>query len=67
MLVLSRKELERIRIGDEVEIIVTKIKGNTVRIGIEAPKHIRVVRDDAKHRGDSDPMSGDEPETIKRE
>ena len=44
MLVLSRKLQEEILIGDNVKITVLKVKGNTVRLGIEAPRSVRVVR-----------------------
>lgn len=44
MLVLTRKLQEQIRIGDNVTITVLRVKGNTVRIGIEAPRETRVVR-----------------------
>jgi carbon storage regulator CsrA len=46
MLVLTRKLDEAIQIGDNIKITVLRVKGNTVRIGIEAPKHIKVVRDE---------------------
>lgn len=44
MLVLSRKEEERIKIGADITITVLKIRGNTVSIGVEAPRHIPVFR-----------------------
>lgn len=44
MLVLSRKLGERICIGNDVTISVVKISGNRVRIGIEAPDHVEVLR-----------------------
>ncbi len=44
MLVLSRKQNQDIVIGDNIKVSVLKVKGNTVRIGIEAPRHVRVVR-----------------------
>ena len=44
MLCLSRKAGERIVIGDSIEITVIKVQGNRVRIGIEAPKDINIVR-----------------------
>ena len=44
MLVLSRKEGERISIGDNITLIVSKVCGNRVTIGIEAPQDVKVVR-----------------------
>lgn len=46
MLVLSRKNDERLLIGDDVEIVVLSIQGNRVRLGIRAPEGLRIVRDD---------------------
>ena len=44
MLVLSRKKDERIMIGDDVVLTVAEIRGDKVRIGIEAPTNISVHR-----------------------
>jgi carbon storage regulator len=44
MLVLSRKPTERIQIGDSVVVTVLEIMRNRVRIGIDAPEHIHVLR-----------------------
>jgi carbon storage regulator len=44
VLVLSRKSQERIQIGDQITISVLAVKGNVVRIGIEAPTNIHIVR-----------------------
>jgi len=44
MLVLTRKVGERIRIGDKVTLVVVKITGNTVRLGVEAPPDYNIVR-----------------------
>ena len=44
MLVLSRKEGERISIGDNITLIVSKVSGNRVTLGIEAPRDVKVVR-----------------------
>jgi carbon storage regulator len=44
MLVLSRKRAESIRISDEVTVTVLAIKGNKVRIGIEAPQAVTIQR-----------------------
>jgi carbon storage regulator len=44
MLVLSRKRDEVIMIGDDVEITIVDVKGDTVKIGVTAPKQIAVYR-----------------------
>lgn len=44
MLVLSRQRDEIICIGDEIEVTVVDIRGDKVRIGITAPKHVQVHR-----------------------
>ncbi|MFT7643666.1 MAG: carbon storage regulator [Pirellulaceae bacterium] len=44
MLVLSRKTQEEIVIGDVIKVTVLKVKGSTVKLGIEAPKDLRVRR-----------------------
>lgn len=46
MLVLSRKETQRIRLGDDIVITVVRIGGDKVRLGIEAPKDMLVLRDE---------------------
>ena len=46
MLVLSRKAGERILIGDQVAVTVVRIGPNTVRIGIEAPRDMNIVREE---------------------
>ena len=44
MLVLSRQRDETIMIGDDVKITVVDIRGDKVRLGIDAPRHIQVHR-----------------------
>ena len=44
MLVLTRKAAETIRIGDDIVVKVIKTGSGTVKIGIEAPAHVRVMR-----------------------
>lgn len=46
MLILTRKSGEGIRIGDSVTIRVIEIRGNQVRLGVEAPKNISVHREE---------------------
>lgn len=44
MLVLSRKAGETIWIGEDVEIYISEVKGDQVKIGIRAPRSVEVVR-----------------------
>lgn len=50
MLVLSRKVGEKIWIGESICLQVVRITGGGVRLGIEAPAEIRVVRDEIKEK-----------------
>lgn len=44
MLVLSRKQGERIVVGGNIEIIINEVSGNRVRIGISAPSEVSIRR-----------------------
>ncbi len=44
MLVLSRKSSQQIMIGSEISITVVKIEGNQVRLGIQAPPPVTILR-----------------------
>jgi len=46
MLILTRRIAESLMVGDEVTITVLGVKGNQVRIGIDAPKDIQVHREE---------------------
>ena len=54
MLVLTRKANEEILIGDDIKITLVRIRGNSVRIGIEAPREVRVVRGELAKREECD-------------
>jgi len=49
MLVLSRKRMEQIVIGSEIRITVVKLEGGQVRLGIEAPNDLTVLRAELLH------------------
>lgn len=57
MLVLSRRETERVRLGDSIVITVVRVAGDKVKLGIEAPTDMRVLRDELspheRNAGDS--------------
>jgi carbon storage regulator len=44
MLVLSRRENERVKLGNSIVVTVVRLAGDRVRLGIEAPADIRVLR-----------------------
>lgn len=44
MLVLSRKQNQKIQIDERIIVTVLRVRGNSVRLGIEAPREVRVVR-----------------------
>lgn len=48
MLVLSRKASERIRLGDSIVVTIVRVTGDKVRLGIEAPPDVLVLRDELK-------------------
>lgn len=48
MLVLSRKVGERILIGDRIAVTVVRVSQGTVRIGVEAPDDLAIVREEIK-------------------
>ena len=58
MLVLSRKPGERILIGNDVKITVIRIGPNSVRIGIDAPGHLNIVREELCLNADSAALAG---------
>jgi carbon storage regulator CsrA len=48
MLILSRKLRQQIRIADDIVITVLQVKGGTVRLGIEAPCDVKILRGELK-------------------
>jgi carbon storage regulator len=50
MLILSRRTGESLNIGDDIKVTVLEIRGSQVRIGVSAPKHIQVDREEITER-----------------
>lgn len=50
MLILTRRPTETIMIGDDITITVLEVRGNQVRLGINAPRHIDVHREEIYRR-----------------
>lgn len=67
MLVLTRKVNQQIQLGDQIKVTVLQINKGSIRIGIEAPKDVRVLRSEIpRHDGDSKPASvtGEQPALV---
>lgn len=58
MLVLSRKKNQKIIIGDDIIITIVLIKGDQVRVGIEAPKEVSVHREEVYNAIKSEKKEG---------
>ena len=76
MLILTRRVGETVMIGDDVTITVLGVKGNQVRVGINAPKHVAVHREEIYERikreqqgaggsGEGDESDGSGAEPVK--
>jgi carbon storage regulator len=50
MLVLSRKVGEKLVIGDQITVVVNRVSGNRISLGIDAPPHVRIVRGELHSR-----------------
>ena len=61
MLILTRRVGETLMVGDEVTVTVLGIKGNQVRIGINAPKHVTVHREEIYARIQKEKAGGGNP------
>ena len=66
MLLLTRKLGENIRIGDDVKITIVEVKGNHVKLGIDAPPSVKVHREEIYERIQQErqraAQSGQQPE-----
>lgn len=49
MLVLSRKVGETIWIGDDVELVITEVKGEYVKVGVRAPRNVDIIRGELRN------------------
>lgn len=60
MLVLTRRVGERIQLGDQITVTLVKISGNMVRLGIDAPPDVSVVRQELVSSLAAEPASDED-------
>ena len=48
MLVLGRKKGESLLIGDDIELTIVEVKGNQVKVAVDAPKDVKILRSELK-------------------
>jgi len=65
MLILTRRAGEAILIGDDITLTVLRVKGSQVRIGINAPKHVSVHREEIYERIRSEQLAAELAEEPK--
>jgi len=53
MLILTRRVDERIFIGEDITLCVLDIEGNRVRLGLDAPKEVAILREELRQTGEA--------------
>jgi carbon storage regulator len=60
VLILTRREGDVIRINDDISLVVIKVKGSQVRLGVQAPSHVKVNREEIYQR-----ISGEDAQSLR--
>ncbi|MBK5408873.1 carbon storage regulator [Pseudomonas sp. TH34] len=66
MLIIARTPNKRLYIGDEIQIKVIKVEGDTVSLGVNAPKNIRIVRSEQDRRSFDEGSIASVTEALKK-
>jgi len=65
MLILSRRESESVHLGDDIILTIVRVSGEKVRIGIQAPAHIKVLRNELEIEDTKAPKTPKAPKVPK--
>lgn len=66
MLILTRKRNQALVIGGDIRVTILKTQGDTVRVGIEAPPHVTVHRDEVHARILAEESKGQKPTSAEQ-
>ena len=67
MLVLTRKLQQQIRISENITVTVLRISGNTVRLGVDAPQDVQILRGELPHFREEEPSAPTAASSADRE
>ncbi len=56
MLILSRRESECIHLGDDIVVTIVRVNGDKVRIGVQAPPHVKILRTELELNWETRPL-----------
>ena len=63
-LILSRNKGERLCIGDDITVTVTEVRGNQVKLAIDAPRYIQIDRDEVRRRKENESTKSTEKNHV---
>ncbi|MBM3965741.1 MAG: carbon storage regulator [Planctomycetes bacterium] len=66
MLILSRRESERVYLGDDIVLTIVRVNGDKVRIGVEAPSNIKILRTELEIATNKSDVVDETPETRRK-
>lgn len=66
MLILSRRESERVYLGDDIVLTIVRVNGDKVRIGVEAPSNVKILRTELEIATNKSEAVDGAPETRRK-
>lgn len=66
MLILSRRESERVYLGDDIVLTIVRVNGDKVRIGVEAPSNVKILRTELEIAANKSDVVDGTPETRRK-